>query len=91
MDSIGATMKHNYEVRIVGEEVAILAKVMTEAQGRMILEHFVKTSRLKNISFRIKRVTPEPFSANSKLGNILWTDTSNNDITSVDTLNFRTT
>ena len=76
-------MKHNYEVRIKGEEVDILAKVMTEAQGRMILEHFVKTSRLKNISFRIKRVTPEPFSVINTIsdmtdntltaGNSTWT------------------
>jgi len=76
-------MKHNYEIRIKGLEVDIFAKVMTEEMSRSILEHFVKGARLNDISFKVKRVTPEPFSEINTLANFQLTASTSNDISDV--------
>ncbi len=59
--------KFNYEVVIGGQEINIVANVMTESQARTILEHFVKSSGLKDIFFKCKRLTPEPFTGGGSL------------------------
>lgn len=53
--------KFNYEVVVSGEQVNIVAQVMTESQAKLILKHFVENSGLKDIVFSCKRLTPEPF------------------------------
>jgi len=58
-DKTKTSTKYNYEVVISGNEVEVVAKTMTESQARCILEHFVKTARLNNIFFSVKRLTPE--------------------------------
>ena len=69
-------MNHNFEVLVAGDEVEINAKVMTEYQARVILEHILKNAQLKNIVFSCKRVTPEPFSEINAVNGLYQTQTA---------------